>query len=205
MRATNCAAAADPARSILGAAQEKWLFEQLATARARWTVLGQQVPSFARDNGPTAPPEPASRWTNGMATPPTRQRLFARLKETKAPNPIVLSGDVHVHLRRRPQARLRESRVGHRRRRVHQQLDHVGRRRQRGVGGLGADATPTTRTSSFTATGAATSPARRRRRRCAPNSRSSIASPFPIRRSERRRSARGRGRTARSDDGLGAS
>ena len=28
---------------------------------------------------------------------PTRQRLYARLQETRAPNPIVLSGDVHVH------------------------------------------------------------------------------------------------------------
>ena len=27
----------------------------------------------------------------------SRQRLYARLQETKAPNPIVLSGDVHVH------------------------------------------------------------------------------------------------------------
>ena len=27
----------------------------------------------------------------------SRQRLYARLKETKAPNPIVLSGDVHTH------------------------------------------------------------------------------------------------------------
>jgi alkaline phosphatase D len=27
----------------------------------------------------------------------SRQRLYARIKETKAPNPIVLSGDVHVH------------------------------------------------------------------------------------------------------------
>jgi alkaline phosphatase D len=26
-----------------------------------------------------------------------RQRLYTRLQETKAPNPIVLSGDVHVH------------------------------------------------------------------------------------------------------------
>ena len=26
-----------------------------------------------------------------------RERLYARLQETKAPNPIVLSGDVHVH------------------------------------------------------------------------------------------------------------
>jgi alkaline phosphatase D len=29
--------------------------------------------------------------------PAARSRLYARLKETKAPNPIVLSGDVHLH------------------------------------------------------------------------------------------------------------
>jgi alkaline phosphatase D len=95
--ATNCAAAADPARSILGDAQERWLFEQLATARSRWTVLGQQVPMFARDNGAAAPPETRfsmDKWDGYAAS---RQRLFARLRETKAPNPVVLSGDVHVH------------------------------------------------------------------------------------------------------------
>lgn len=95
--ATNCAAAADPARSILGATQEKWLFEQLAAARSRWTVLGQQVPMFARDNGADA--NPATRFSmdkwDGYAA--GRQRLFAHLRETKAANPIVLSGDVHAH------------------------------------------------------------------------------------------------------------
>jgi len=95
--ATNCQAATDPARSILGAAQEKWLFEQLASARARWTVLGQQVPMFARDNGleaPVATRFSMDKWDGYAAS---RQRLLARLKETKAANPIVLSGDVHVH------------------------------------------------------------------------------------------------------------
>jgi alkaline phosphatase D len=29
---------------------------------------------------------------------PARNRLYSRLLETKAPNPIVLSGDVHQHL-----------------------------------------------------------------------------------------------------------
>jgi alkaline phosphatase D len=95
--AKNCAAAADPARSILGAEQEKWLFQQLASVRARWTVLGQQVPSFARDNGPTAPAETRFSMDKWDGYTPTRQRLFARLKETKAANPIVLSGDVHAH------------------------------------------------------------------------------------------------------------
>jgi alkaline phosphatase D len=93
---SDCAAAADPARTILGAEQEKWLFANLADAKARWTVLGQQVYSFARDN---AKVDPAARFSmdkwDGYAA--ARSRLYARLKETRAPNPIVLSGDVHVH------------------------------------------------------------------------------------------------------------
>jgi alkaline phosphatase D len=95
--ANNCGAAKDPSRSILGAAQEQWLFAQLANARARWTVLGQQVPTFARDNGADA--NPATRFSmdkwDGYTS--TRDRLYARLIEVKAPNPIFLSGDVHTH------------------------------------------------------------------------------------------------------------
>ncbi len=59
-------------------------------------MLGQQVPTFARDNQRAAPKARYSmdKWDGYVAS---RQRLYARLKETKAPNPIVLSGDVHVH------------------------------------------------------------------------------------------------------------
>jgi alkaline phosphatase D len=95
--ANNCAAAADSRRSLLGEAQERWLFEQLATARARWTVLAQQVPSFARDNGPDANPMTRfsmDKWDGYTAC---RQRVYSRLRETRAPNPVLLSGDVHVH------------------------------------------------------------------------------------------------------------
>jgi alkaline phosphatase D len=94
--ATGCAEALDPSRTILGSTQEQWLFEQLGTVKATWTVLGQQVPTFARDNQRAAPNGRYSmdKWDGYVAS---RQRLYARLKESKAPNPIVLSGDVHVH------------------------------------------------------------------------------------------------------------
>jgi alkaline phosphatase D len=93
---TGCTAASDPSRTILGSTQEQWLFEQLAMARATWTVLGQQVPTFARDMMKTSPKGRFSmdKWDGYAAS---RGRLYARLKETKAPNPVVLSGDVHVH------------------------------------------------------------------------------------------------------------
>ena len=93
---SDCTAAAAAARTILGVEQERWLFEQLASARARWTVVGQQVPTFTRDAVATSPQARFSmdKWDGYTAA---RDRLYARLKETKAPNPIVLSGDVHVH------------------------------------------------------------------------------------------------------------
>lgn len=94
--ATGCAEADDPRRTMLGAEQEKWLFGELATARSTWTVLGQQVPTFARDAAASNPQGryPMDKWDGYTAA---RRRLYERLRETKAPNPIVLSGDVHVH------------------------------------------------------------------------------------------------------------
>ena len=94
--ASDCPPAADPLRTMLGSAQERWLSAQLVRRRATWTVLGQQVPTFARDAGTTNPQGRYSmdKW-DGYTAP--RARLYARLRETRAPNPIILSGDVHVH------------------------------------------------------------------------------------------------------------
>ncbi len=94
--ATGCAEADDPRRTMLGADQEKWLFGELATTKATWTLLGQQVPTFARDAAASNPQGryPMDKWDGYTAA---RRRLYERLLETKAPNPIVLSGDVHLH------------------------------------------------------------------------------------------------------------
>src|SRR6185295_14133970 len=93
---TDCAEALDPSRTMMGPEQEKWLFDSLATVKARWTVIGQQVPTFARDMVKIDPDGRFSmdKWDGYVAS---RQRLYARLQETKAPNPVVLSGDVHMH------------------------------------------------------------------------------------------------------------
>jgi alkaline phosphatase D len=90
-----CPEVIEAGRTMLGTEQERWLFDNLASARARWTILGQQVPTFARDFGPAV----LSRFSMDKwdGYPAARDRLFARLVETRAPNPIVLSGDVHVH------------------------------------------------------------------------------------------------------------
>jgi alkaline phosphatase D len=93
---TACDEAADRARTMLGVDQEKWLFDNLADARSTWTMLAQQVPTFARDAfkaNPTARFQ-MDKWDGYVAA---RNRLYARLKETRAPNPVILSGDVHQH------------------------------------------------------------------------------------------------------------
>lgn len=83
-------------RSMLGPAQERWLFDNLASARARWTVIGQQVPTVQQDRKAINPEArfAMDKWDGYVAA---RRRLYRRLVETRAPNPIVLSGDVHVH------------------------------------------------------------------------------------------------------------
>ncbi|MGD9739500.1 MAG: alkaline phosphatase [Bauldia sp.] len=92
---TDCAEALDENRTMLGSDQERWLFDNLATARARWTVLGQQVPIYARDFSAAAPDGQFSmdKWDGYVAA---RNRLNARLIETGAPNPVAFSGDVHL-------------------------------------------------------------------------------------------------------------
>jgi alkaline phosphatase D len=91
-----CPELRDDSRTMLGSEQERWLFDQLGRVRAQWTVLGQQVPLFARDLGPDSASGRVStdKWDG---YPVARDRLVARLVETRASNPIVLSGDVHVH------------------------------------------------------------------------------------------------------------
>ena len=89
----SCAAWADPARSLLGSAQERWLDETLAQPGGTWTVLGQSTLFGLRDNLPG----PGQRlWNDGWdGYPAARQRLTDTLQRRSVANPVVLGGDVH--------------------------------------------------------------------------------------------------------------
>jgi alkaline phosphatase D len=93
---SGCADALAPERTMLGAEQEQWLNGNLANAAARWTVIGQQVPTYARDMRGVNPDGrfAMDKWDGYIAA---RKRLYDALQATRAPNPIVLSGDLHVH------------------------------------------------------------------------------------------------------------
>ncbi|HWT09847.1 MAG TPA: alkaline phosphatase D family protein, partial [Roseomonas sp.] len=88
-----CAEVARPEAQMLGVAQEAWLLEGLAGSPARWNILAQQVPMMRRllRGGGIA----MDKWD---AYPAARQRLLDGMVERRTPNPVVLSGDVHVGL-----------------------------------------------------------------------------------------------------------
>jgi alkaline phosphatase D len=89
-----CAELGDPRRTMLGAAQEKWLEAGLESSRATWTILAQQtlMAQLDRKPGPAR-----SAWTDGWdGYPAARKRLVDFLADRKVPNPVVIGGDVHM-------------------------------------------------------------------------------------------------------------
>ena len=85
---------ADPKRSLLGAAQEAWLFDQLrASQRAGspWRILGQQI-LFATLSFPGLPVANPDLWDGYQ---PARNRLFDLLASDKITDVAILTGDIH--------------------------------------------------------------------------------------------------------------
>ena len=90
---TACPAWADPARSLLGTAQEQWLDGALAASGAGWTVLGQQTLFGQRDLRP-GPGE--LLWNDGWdGYGAARARLTQSLQRHRVANPVLLGGDMH--------------------------------------------------------------------------------------------------------------
>lgn len=90
---TNCAAQDDARRSMFGSAQEAWLLEGLSASNARWRALGSAVMfSPLKAAGLTLNQD---GWDGYEAE---RERIIQGLKEQKANNVLVLSGDLHAAL-----------------------------------------------------------------------------------------------------------
>jgi alkaline phosphatase D len=88
-----CADLVDPKRTMLGAAQERWLEAQLAASRARWNFIVQQTPMAQFDQMP-GPGRKA--WTDGWdGYPLARRKILETLVGKNVGNPVVLGGDVH--------------------------------------------------------------------------------------------------------------
>jgi alkaline phosphatase D len=91
----DCAALADPARTLLGAAQEAWLDRALAGGDDGWHVVGQQT-LFGPRNLAAAPGAPPVRWNDGWdGYPAARERLLAGLRRNGVRNAVLFGGDMH--------------------------------------------------------------------------------------------------------------
>lgn len=89
-----CAERVDPARTMLGQAQERWMQQQLATTKARFTIVAQQTLVSQLDEN-----EGKGRqfWTEAWdGYPAARQRMIDAIADTRAPNPVIVGGDMHT-------------------------------------------------------------------------------------------------------------
>ncbi len=94
-QAVPCGDWADPSRTLLGEAQERWLAEGLGASTARWQVLAQQIMVAPFDGA--AGEETRVSMDQWSGYPAARERLM-RLVAERAPNrTVVLTGDIHSH------------------------------------------------------------------------------------------------------------
>jgi alkaline phosphatase D len=94
---SSCAERSDPTRTMLGAAQEKWLDEGFAASNAKWNILAQQT-LMAQCSQIAVGREGDGRfWTDGWdGYPAARARLLDSIVKHKVANPLVIGGDVHT-------------------------------------------------------------------------------------------------------------
>lgn len=81
---------ADPARTMLGEGQERWLVEGLEGSQTTWNVLANQV-VFA--SMPLAGLVNPDQWDGYTAQ---RQRLIDRFGSGAVANPVIVTGDIHA-------------------------------------------------------------------------------------------------------------
>ncbi len=89
-----CAERVDPRRTMLGAAQERWLAGTLGKTGARFTILAQQtlVAQLDENDG-----KGRKFWTEAWdGYPAARQRMIDAIADSRAANPIIVGGDMHT-------------------------------------------------------------------------------------------------------------
>ncbi len=91
-----CPEAVNPARTILGQEQRTWLIDGLTGSTARWNVLANQVRFAPLDQDANVARRGFGNdnWDGYVAD---RQRVLDAIAEHQPNNPIVITGDAHVH------------------------------------------------------------------------------------------------------------
>ena len=87
-----CAERDDPARSMLGAAQEAWVAAEMPASTATWNVLAQQT--ILSPSGIPVGDTAIYNLDQWDGYPAARDRMLAVLADTA--NPVVITGDIHA-------------------------------------------------------------------------------------------------------------
>jgi alkaline phosphatase D len=91
-----CTELQDAERSMLGPAQEQWLYPSLTQSTRRWKLLAQ---STQMSSSGIATPLGRSSFTDGWdGYPLARERLLNTLAQAQLKDVLVLGGDVHMNV-----------------------------------------------------------------------------------------------------------
>jgi alkaline phosphatase D len=89
----SCPERRDAGRSMMGFAQEAWLYSGLARSKARWNLIAQDVlMAQYRVKRSDAFAFSTDDWDG---YPANRARLLKRIHDTQVSNPVVVGGDIH--------------------------------------------------------------------------------------------------------------
>jgi len=89
----DCAALADPSRTLLGADQERWIAAELAASRRRWKLIAQATQISSCGIATRAGRRVSTDAWDGY--PAARERLMDAIAGPRVENALCLGGDVH--------------------------------------------------------------------------------------------------------------
>ncbi len=89
-----CTERTDPARTMLGSAQERWLFDGFRHSDAQWNIVAQDllIASLIQQGSDGT----VGHWTDGWdGYPACRTRMLEAVKSSGMRNPVFFGGDIH--------------------------------------------------------------------------------------------------------------
>jgi alkaline phosphatase D len=91
----SCPERLDPRRSMLGMAQEQWLFDGLSRSHAQWNIIAQDV--LMAELRERQPDGSIGFWTDDWnGYPECRARLLNHIHDASIKNAVVIGGDSHA-------------------------------------------------------------------------------------------------------------
>jgi alkaline phosphatase D len=90
----NCAERLDPARTMLGPEQERWLYDGFRTSKAKWNIVAQDllIAPLTLKAPDGAPGHNTDGWDG---YPAARERMLRAVADAKTANPVFFGGDIH--------------------------------------------------------------------------------------------------------------